>query len=155
VYVESIDQTGSSIKKRNEMNKRLKASLLITDILFLAYWTASLLDLLGVFKMPPSMMYVDYDQPRVFAWNWSFFPIDLLFSVTGIAAVRLSVLGDPRWRPMAIISLCLTFVAGLMAIGYWTILGEFEPAWYLPNLVLVVWPLFFVRGLVNATARLT
>jgi hypothetical protein len=40
-----------------------------------------------------------------------------------------------------------------MAIGYWTILGEFDPAWYLPNLALAVWPLFFLPGLLNATAR--
>jgi hypothetical protein len=135
------------------MSKRLKTLLLITDILFLTYWAASLLHLLGVFQMPPSMMYADFDQPRVLAWNWSFLPLDVLFSITGIAAVRLSTAGDPRWRPMAMISLCLTFVAGLMAIGYWTILGEFDPAWYLPNLALAVWPLFFLPGLLNATVR--
>jgi hypothetical protein len=54
---------------------------------------------------------------------------------------------------MAMISLCLTFVAGLMAIGYWTILGEFDPAWYLPNLALAVWPLFFLPGLLNDIVR--
>ena len=135
------------------MSKRLKTLLLITDTLFLTYWTASLFHLIGVFQMPPSMMYADFDQPRVFAWNWSFLPVDVLFSITGIAAVRLSTAGDPRWRPMAIISLCLTFVAGLMAIGYWTILGEFDPAWYLPNLALAVWPLFFLPGLLNAAVR--
>ncbi|MFN5614584.1 MAG: DUF5360 family protein [Brevundimonas sp.] len=140
-------------EKSVTMSKQLKALILITDVLFLTYWSLSLLDLLGVFQLPPSMMYAEFDQPRVFAWNWSFFPVDVLFSITGIAAVRLANDGDPRWRPMAMISLCLTFVAGLMAIGYWTILGEFDPAWYLPNLALAVWPLFFLPGLLNDIVR--
>lgn len=140
-------------QKSGTMSKQLKALILITDMLFLTYWSLSLLDLLGVFQLPPSMMYAEFDQPRVFAWNWSFFPVDVLFSITGIAAVRLANDGDPRWLPMAMISLCLTFVAGLMAIGYWTILGEFDPAWYLPNLALAVWPLFFLPGLLNDIVR--
>ena len=56
-------------------------------------------------------------------------------------------------RATAIAALCLTFVAGLMAIAYWTLLGEFEPSWYLPNLGLAVWPLFFLPGLMIAEAR--
>lgn len=140
-------------QKSGTMSKQLKALILITDMLFLTYWSLSLLDILGVFQLPPSMMYAEFDQPRVFAWNWSFFPVDVLFSITGIAAVRLANDGDPRWLPMAMISLCLTFVAGLMAIGYWTILGEFDPAWYLPNLALAVWPLFFLPGLLNDFVR--
>jgi len=135
------------------MSEIMKALLLITDIIFLIYWAVSLLHLTGVIHMPPDMMYANFNKPSVFAWNWSFFPVDVLFSITGITAVRLSAVGDSRWRPMAMISLCLTSVAGLMAIGYWTILGEFDPAWYLPNLALAVWPLFFLPRLVNAIAR--
>jgi hypothetical protein len=57
--------------------------------------------------------------------------------------------GDPLWRPLALISLLLTTVAGLMAVAYWTLLGEFDPAWFLPNLVLLVWPLLFVPKIVR------
>lgn len=133
------------------MTRCLKAFMLTTDTLFIVYWTASLLHLIGAFNMPPDLMYADYAQARVFAWNWSFFPVDVLFSLSGFAAVRFSAQNDPRWRPFALISLCLTFVAGLMAVGYWTILGEFDPGWYLPNLTLVIWPLFFLPGLLKST----
>jgi hypothetical protein len=30
-------------------------------------------------------MYAHYDQPRVIAWNWSFLPVDLAFSILGLA----------------------------------------------------------------------
>jgi hypothetical protein len=135
------------------MSRTLKGLILVTDILFLTYWFFSVLHIAGLFELPASMMYDDFEQARVFAWNWSFFPIDVLFSITGLLAVRMSSQGDPCWRPMAIISLTLTFVAGFMAIGYWTILGEFDPAWYLPNLALVIWPLFFIRGLISMASR--
>lgn len=135
------------------MTKRLAGFLLFTDIVFLAYWTAMVLDLAGLISLPPSVMYKDYDDPRVIAWNWSFFPIDVLFSITGIAAVHFARRGNPIWRPLAILSLCLTFVAGFMAIAYWTLLAEFDPAWFLPNLGLAVWPLFFIGGLVTGAAQ--
>jgi hypothetical protein len=135
------------------MTKRLVGFLLFTDIVFLVYWTAMLLDLAGLVSLPPSVMYKDYDDPRVIAWNWSFFPIDVLFSVTGIAAVHFSRRGNLMWRPLAILSLCLTFVAGFMAVAYWSLLAEFDPAWFLPNLGLAVWPWFFIGGLVTAEAR--
>jgi hypothetical protein len=40
-----------------------------------------------------------------------------------------------------------------MAIAYWTLLAEFDPAWFLPNLALAVWPLFFIGGLVIGAAQ--
>lgn len=47
-------------QKSGTMSKQLKALILITDMLFLTYWSLSLLDLLGVFQLPPSMMYAEY-----------------------------------------------------------------------------------------------
>jgi len=134
------------------MSRRLAGLIMVTDVLFLTYWFFSVLHIVGLFELPASMMYGDFEHARVFAWNWSFFPIDVLFSITGLLAVQMSSRGDARWRPIAIISLTLTFVAGFMAIGYWTILGEFDPGWYLPNLALVIWPLFFIRGLLSTTS---
>ncbi len=91
---------------------------------------------LNIVQVPREVMYADFDQPRVIAWNWSFLPIDLAFSVVGLASVNASRRGKAIWRPLAIISLTLTIAAGGMAISYWTILGEFDPAWFLPNLAL-------------------
>lgn len=130
------------------MSRSLALSLAITDVLFLAYWSLALLSQTGVIAIPPELMYAGYDNPRVEAWNWSFFPLDLAFSVTGLLAVRASRRGDPTWRPLALISLTLTVVAGLMAVAYWAILREFDPSWFLPNLALMVWPFAFLPGLV-------
>lgn len=131
------------------MSRPLRAAFVITDTLFLAYWTASALVMLRVIHVPPSWMYAGYDQPRVVAWNWSFLPLDLAFSILGLAAVRAARRGHPGWRPLALLSLAFTMAAGGMAISYWALLGEFDPAWFIPNLALVVWPLAFLPGLLR------
>lgn len=128
------------------MRKSLAVALVVTDVLFLLYWSAAGLDQAGVVDLPHAWMYADHDQPRVVAWNWSFLPVDLAFSALGLAAVRAARRGDPIWRPLALLSLALTMVAGVMAVGYWLLLAEFDPAWFLPNLALVLWPLLFVRS---------
>lgn len=130
------------------MTRSLATALTITDVLFLLYWLVAGASLVGLIALPPSLMYAGYDDPRVTAWNWSFFPIDLAFSAVGLFAVAASRRGDPLWKPLALISLLLTMVAGLMAVGYWALLGEFDPSWFLPNLALVVWPMFFLPRLV-------
>lgn len=134
------------------MRKSLAAALTITDILFLLYWSAAGLALAGIVHIPPEWMYADYEQPQVIAWNWSFLPVDLAFSTLGLGAVRAARRGDPRWRPLALLSLAFTMVAGGMAVSYWLLLGEFDPTWFLPNLALVVWPLWFLPGLIAETA---
>ena len=132
------------------MTRPLKFAITVTDVAFILYWTVAVLLELNIVQIPRELMYADFDQSRVIAWNWSFLPIDLVFSVVGLAAVNASRRGNTVWRPLAIISLTLTVAAGGMAISYWTILGEFDPAWFLPNLVLVVWPLLFLPHLVRA-----
>ena len=128
------------------MPRSLAVLLTVTDVGFILYWcTAGLLEM-GWLQIPPEWMYANYTQAHVRAWNWSFFPMELIFSVVGLLAVSAARRGDPRWRPLAIISLTLTMAAGLMAVSYWTILGEFDPFWYGMNATLVVWPLFYLRG---------
>lgn len=134
------------------MSWRLSWALRITDVLFLLYWAAALGDLFGLFELPAQLMYAGYREPQVAAWNWSFFPLDIGFSVLGLWAVRLARAGNQLWRPIALVSLVLTLVAGLMAVAYWTILKQFDPSWFLPNLALLIWPLFFLPGLVRETA---
>lgn len=135
------------------MDRRLAFGLAVTDIAFLVYWTAAGLAQAALINIPSAWMYAGYDEPRVVAWNWSFLPIDVAFSVTGLLAVAAARRGDMMWRPLALVSLILTVVAGLMAVSYWTLFGEFDPSWFLPNLALVVWPMFFLPVLVTDLGR--
>lgn len=137
------------------MSPALRVALTVTDLAFIAYWTAAALDAAGAIAIPESLLYAHAHDPRVVAWNWSFFPLDLAFSLSGLAAVAASRRGDPVWRPLALVSLVLTMVAGGMAVGYWTLLREFDPAWFLPNLALLVWPVAFLPRLVGALAGRT
>lgn len=135
------------------MSRTLALSIGITDILFMTYWFIAWLALFGVLNLPPDMMYADYDNPRVVAWNWTFFPLDLAFSVFGYLALSANRRGDPVWRAYALVSLVLTMTAGGMAVAYWTFLGEFNPSWFIPNFALLVWPLFFVGNLIRGIGR--
>jgi hypothetical protein len=130
------------------MPKSLAIALSATDLSFLAYWSLSGLAQSGVLHIPSVYMYAHYDQAQVIAWNWSFLPLDLAFSICGLAAVALARRGQLIWRPLALLSLTFTMAAGGMAIAYWAIQGEFEPQWFLPNLALVVWPMIFLPSLV-------
>jgi hypothetical protein len=134
------------------MSKSLRLALSITDVLFLTYWALSALHTFGVLPIPADWLYAEANNPRVVAWNWSFFPLDLAFSLTGLSAIHYARQNNPLWRPLALISLVLTTVAGGMAVGYWLLLREFDPFWFLPNLALLVWPLFFLRPLIKTLA---
>jgi hypothetical protein len=94
-------------------------------------------------------------QPQVVAWNWSFLPIDLAFSILGISAVVASRQECALWRPLALLSLAFTIAAGAMAVGYWLILQQLDPGWLIPNLALVIWPIFFLPRLVAESGRET
>lgn len=133
--------------------RSLLLALVVTDVLFVVYWIVAALAEAKVVSLPPSLMYAGYGDDRVCAWNWSFFPLDFAFSVTGLLAARWARRGDPRWRPVALVSLALTVVAGLMAVSYWTLLGEVDLAWFVPNLALVVWPLPYLAWLVRDISR--
>ncbi|MCP3998008.1 MAG: YvaD family protein [bacterium] len=61
--------------------KRMKPLLLITDIGFITYWCVSLLLLAGVDAVPVKWLFKDYEDPIVYAWNWSFFPLDMVLSI--------------------------------------------------------------------------
>ncbi|WP_315760816.1 DUF5360 family protein [Sphingomonas sp. Y38-1Y] len=137
------------------MSRRLAAALLVTDLAFLVYWSASTLQLVGVANAPADMMYADYVEPRVVAWNWSFLPLDFAFVLTGLAALSASRGGLASWRTLAIVSLTLTATAGGMAVSYWTLLAEFDPAWFLPNLAILLWPFAFLPDLVRQEGALS
>lgn len=127
----------------------LKAALLVTDVGFLVYWGLTGLVAAGLLAIPGEYLYSDYNDPLVVAWNWSFMPLDVILSLAGITAISLHRAGDQRWRGLAVISLSLTVCAGLMAISFWTIRGDFDAAWWAVNLALLIWPLFYLPGLVG------
>ncbi len=116
----------------------------ITDVGMLAYWIITGLMALSVIAMPGELLFKDYHDPRVMAWNWSFLPLDLLLSATGLWALRLERAAKSNWRIWAVISMTLTVCAGLMAISYWLIVGDFDAAWWVPNLFLMIWPIPFI-----------
>jgi len=124
------------------MSRSLRLALLITDLAFLAYWTVGLASLAGLFALPAPLMYADYDNPIVVAWNWSFLPVDVAFALTGLAA-RFGSLPPPLRFRLAIMSAVLMLCAGLMAVSYWTIRGEFSLTWWGVNIWLIV------LGLIN------
>lgn len=132
------------------MPSSLAFALTITDLAFLIYWTVAASHALALVQIPQDWLYANADDARVVAWNWSFFPLDIAFSLTGLAAVRCSRRGDAAWRPLALISLILTMVAGGMAVGYWVLLAEFDPFWIGANALLLIWPIPFLGGLMRS-----
>lgn len=135
------------------MRASLRLGLIVTDSLFLAYWLVAALAEGHLISLPASLMYAGYGDARVCGWNWSFFPLDIAFSVTGLLAVRWGRDNDPRWRPAAIVSLLLTVVAGMMAVSYWTFMGEIVASWFVPNLVLMLWPIPFLASTLREVAQ--
>ncbi|MEM7328722.1 MAG: DUF5360 family protein [Pseudomonadota bacterium] len=123
--------------------------MFFTDMGMLLYWMITAAMALSMLNIPGEWLFKDYHDPRVVAWNWSFFPLDILFSLTGLAALRMEDKGDPNWTLMATISLTLTVCAGLMAISYWMIVGDFDPSWWVPNLFLMIWPLPYLFQLIR------
>jgi hypothetical protein len=132
------------------MPKGLRTALLLTDIGFIAYWSLTALVAAGLFSVPPEYLYSDYHNPLVVAWNWSFMPLDITLSLAGLNAVRLQRAGNPAWRGWTIFSLSLTVCAGLMAISFWAIRGDFDITWWTVNLALLIWPWFYLPALIKS-----
>lgn len=125
--------------------KKLKYFFLVTDISFIFYWTITLLHLI-----PEQLLFKDYGNPILESWNWSFFPLDILISLTGLVSLYLYSKGKERWRVISLLSLTLTFCSGLQAISFWVLQKDFDLTWWIPNLYLIIYPLFFIKGLVKS-----
>lgn len=126
------------------MSRALKSLFLITDIGFILYWTVTYFQLI-----PKEYLYQDYQNRLLVIWNWSFFPLDLLISITGLLSIYLHRNNDELWKKVALISLVLTFCSGLQAIVFWIIKLDFDPVWWIPNLYLLLYPLFFIPDLMR------
>ena len=125
----------------------LKPFFWFTDLGFVLYWLVTLLHLI-----PTALLFNDYTNPLLVAWNWSFLPIDLLVSATGLTALWLHHRRLETWRSFALVSLTLTFASGLNAISFWLIRAEFDLVWWLPNLYLMLYPLLLVPKLLAQKA---
>lgn len=126
------------------MNRTLKSLMLATDIGFIVYWL-----LIGFHLIPKEYLYQDYANPLLVAWNLSFLPLDLVISLTGMGSLYLYRKGSPKWKPLCLVSLTLTFCSGLQAIAFWSIRLDFDLFWWLPNLFLMLYPLFFLPKLMT------
>lgn len=108
----------------------------ITDIGFIIYWT-----LVALHLVPPRVLFAEYHLATVSAWNWSFLPLDLTASITGLIAIRRAQSRPASAERLAAVSLLLTSVAGGMALAYWSIRGQFALTWWLPNALLLCFPI--------------
>ncbi len=77
-----------------------KIATTITEFFMLLYWVLAGANAMGLIHIDPSYMYSDYENPRVVAWNWSFFPIDIALSVLGLWARFLTLPSDKNinWK---------------------------------------------------------
>ncbi|MDX1909286.1 MAG: DUF5360 family protein [Bacteroidia bacterium] len=122
----------------------LRYFFLVTDIGFLLYWGITVLHLI-----PAEYLYNDYTNPILVDWNWSFFPLDMLVSATGLSSLWLYRRQASRWQALALISLVLTSVSGLQAIAFWVLRHDYDLTWWIPNLFLFLYPLFFIPKLIR------
>ncbi len=128
--------------------KFLKINFLLVDIGFLLYWCITYFKLI-----PDEMLFPDYKNPILVTWNWSFFPIDLVLSITGISSLTLLNRKHDTWFFLALVSLSLTHASGLMAISFWAIQGWFDLSWWLPNLYLMLYPIPMLVFLIRNQAK--
>jgi hypothetical protein len=124
--------------------RSVRPFFLLVDIGFMLYWMVTALHLL-----PAAYLYKDYQDPLLTAWNWSFAPLDLVVSATGIGSLMLSRKYSARAVRLAIVSLSLTSASGFQAISFWAIRGDFDALWWAPNLFLLLYPWFFLLPLLR------
>ncbi|TGK43680.1 DUF5360 family protein [Leptospira andrefontaineae] len=125
--------------------KGLNLLFLITDIGFILYWSITLLHVI-----PKEYLFKDYENPILQAWNWSFLPLDLFISFTGFYSLLLSKQENPHWKQFAILSLTLTFTSGLQAISFWAIGNDYNISWWIPNLYLFIYPIYYIPKLIRS-----
>ncbi|MFT3928562.1 MAG: DUF5360 family protein [Myxococcales bacterium] len=120
------------------LSRPLRFFMLGVDLGFIVYWVITLTHVL-----PAEWLYAHHDDPVMVAWNWSFLPLDLFVSATGLSAVAAARRGDARWVLLAMLSLAATSASGMNAIAFWALRGDFDLGWWAPNLALLLGPLPF------------
>lgn len=106
-----------------------KALLVITDLGLTAYWALTAIGFISV-----------GDDAWLKAWNWSFFPLDALAILAGLAWSLLPK--GHRWAvPLYATALTLTHAAGIMAISFFFLWGTWDASWWIINLWLMLMPI--------------
>jgi len=126
--------------------RSLRSLMLATDVGFVLYWSITATHLL-----PSAWLFKNYASATMQAWNWSFLPLDLVVSATGLAALWRLSRNHPSAAPLALISLASTSASGLMAISFWALNSDFALGWWTPNLFLLLYPLPFLRAIASAS----
>jgi hypothetical protein len=124
--------------------KRLKVFFMITDLGFILYWVITFLHII-----PEAYLFKDYNDSVLVAWNWSFFPLDMCISFSGLSSIILFSKNNPLWSRLALISLTLTFCSGLQAVSFWILRNDFDIMWWMFNLYLLIYPLFFLKKIIK------
>lgn len=125
--------------------KSLRYFFLIVDIGFILYWLITALSLI-----PAEYLFNDYQNEMLVNWNWSFLPLDLFVSASGLYSLYLFRRKDERWSLYALVSLVLTSASGLQAISYWVLAEDYNLSWWIPNLFLLLYPFFFLPNFLKA-----
>lgn len=118
----------------------IKRTMLVTDLGFLAYWGATALGLISVGS-----------DEFLQQWNWSFIGLDLVAIGLGLVGLALGP-RRPVALPMIIVALPLTSAAGLMALNFYLIRGEYSLMWWIPNLWLFAFPIVALAKLFRILA---
>lgn len=122
-----------------------KKLLTLTEVGMLSYWIFAIIVVLTSINVPPEYMYSDYQNPLIVTWNWSFFPIDVLFASVGLFS-RFGKISNYHKQMLSTVSLSLMFCAGLMAISFWVIKNEFDLFWWGINLWLIILAVWIFLG---------
>jgi hypothetical protein len=117
--------------------------LAATELGFLGYWV---LTFAGLISVGP--------DPFLQQWNYSFLGLDLSAIGLGLAGVALRRRRQaPLLDLLVVISLTLTAVAGLMALNFYFVRRDFDPAWWLPNGWLLAFGAAGLAVVARASAR--
>ena len=109
------------------------------DLGFILFWTITAIGII-----PAEYLYKDNKNEILAHWNLSFFPLDIAISFTGLTTLYLFSKNDSLWKILALILLILSSVSGLHAITNRTLARDFDLSWWIPNLFLLIYPLFFI-----------
>lgn len=119
--------------------RTLRYFFFLTDLGFILYWLVT-----GLHLLPDAYLFKDYTNPILVAWNWSFLPLDLLVSATGLTTLYLWQLGRPGCPLLVVVSLVLTLCSGLQSVAFWAVRADYDWLWWGPNLYLLVYPSYFL-----------
>jgi len=125
----------------------LPALMAFTDFAFIIYWVLVISS-----AIPDEYLFKDYKNPLMVDWNYSFLPLDLLVSITGLQALRFWARRSPDWLPWCFASLILTFCSGLQALAFWAVHADYDPLWWGANLFLMIYPGYFLSILLKLDA---